>query len=110
MWPAWSRSRDSAARPMRGLRLRHVLGELGEPQVGLAVGGRAPIAARGQRAAGGDLRAVGQRRALELAERKEAKQEDLEPVLDLAERIGAAFGRRDVGRPGTALDVAPGVV
>src|SRR3569623_1897665 len=49
--------------------------QFGEPRRGGAVGRRAPVAARRQRAAGRYLRPVGDGRALELADREEAEQE-----------------------------------
>ena len=61
--------------------------------------GRAPVAAGRQRPAGGDLRAVRQRRALELREGEEAPAEDLEPVPDLGHVVGDALGLGEAGRP-----------
>src|SRR6185312_15438913 len=56
--------------------------QVAEPGVRIAVRRGAPVAARGQRAAGRDLRAVREGRAFELREAEEAFAEDLEPVAD----------------------------
>ena len=82
--------------------------QLGQPDVGAAVGRRPPVAARRQRAARRDLGPVGQRRALELVG-EEAPQEQFQPVPDLGQRIGAPRAGRQVGRPGALLDVVPGI-
>src|SRR3954467_9770415 len=91
-------------------RVRDVRPELVEPDLGRGVTRRAPVAARRERAAGADLRRVGDRGALGLGEAEEAVQEDLQPALDLAQRVlVAALGRDQVG-PRTALAVAPRVL
>jgi len=74
-------------------RVRDVALELVQPDLGVAVGRRAPVAARGERAAGGDLGAVGHRRALELAEAEEALHEHAEPLLDRRQVVGVGGGR-----------------
>src|SRR5262245_15042336 len=83
--------------------------ELFEPDLGRSVGGGAPVAARRQGAARGDLRSVGQGRAFELAEFKEAVKEDAQPPLDLGEGVGALCRFRNIGRPMAPAGVAPGV-
>src|SRR5689334_10453176 len=60
-----------------GSALRHVLPHVVEPDPGGQVRRRPPVAARAQRTARGDLRAVGHRGALELAEAEEPLDEDL---------------------------------
>ena len=61
----------------RADRLPHsLLLQLVQPEPSGRVGRRAPVAAGRERAAGRDLRAVGHRRALELAELEEAPEED----------------------------------
>src|SRR5258708_31074371 len=60
-----------------------------EPYRGMAVGRRAPIAARRQRTAGGDLGSVGQGRAFELASLEEAIEEHIHPAFDLGQVQGA---------------------
>src|ERR1035438_7655936 len=60
----------------------HVLAQLLQPHLGLGIAGSAPIAAGRERAAGADLRAVRDGRALELADLKEAIHEHLQPLLD----------------------------
>src|SRR5512135_2728703 len=71
--------------------------ELGEPGLGVAVGGRAPVAARRERAAGADLGAVGQRAALELAALEETLQEHAEPLADLGKAVAALAAPRVPG-------------
>ena len=101
LWPA-SHSRRVLLHLLRN-RL-----ELGQPDIGAAIGGRAPVATRRQRAAGRDLGSVGQRRALELVGEK-PPQEQFQPVPDLAKLVGAPRPCRQVGGPGTLVDVVPGV-
>ncbi len=94
---------DRAARAFRagariGSAVRDLVPELLQPHRRGAVARRAPVAARRQRAARSDLGRVRDRRALELAGAEEAVEEDLEPVLDLGERVlVAALGRDQVG-------------
>src|SRR4051794_36404551 len=91
-------------------RVRDVRPELVEPDLRRGVAGRAPVAARRERAAGADLRRVGDRGPLELREAEEAVQEDLQPALALADRVlVAALGRDQIG-PWTALAVGPRVL
>src|SRR6185312_12583801 len=78
----------SSAVPRAGIPAREVL----QPRGGRAVRRRAPVPARRQRPAGRDLRAVRQRRALELGEGEVALQELLEPVADLRRVVGGALG------------------
>src|SRR5215211_6148739 len=94
--PPWNprglkKSMISSAQPLaferRGsarIRLgrRHVRVELCQPHVGVAVGWRAPIAARRKAAARRNLRPIRQRRALELALGEEAAQENSEPMTN----------------------------
>jgi hypothetical protein len=54
-----------------------VLGQLGEPDLRIAIRGSAPVAARRERAPGGNLWPVGHRGALELADGEKTKQKDL---------------------------------
>src|SRR5579871_511324 len=97
-------------RAARGISLvRHVALEFVEPDAGVAVGRRTPVAARRQGAAGRHLGAVRHRRALELAEAEEALQEHTQPALDELEVVRAPAVVREAGRPRAALDVAPGM-
>src|SRR3990167_4948911 len=59
----------------------------GEPDGGIAVRGRAPVAARRERAARADLGSVGQRAPLELAGAEEYVQEYPQPFPDLGEPV-----------------------
>src|SRR5208283_4808592 len=68
-----------------------------------------PIAARRERTAGADLRAVGDGRALELADLKKAIEEHFEPPLDRAQVVFVALLARQQIRPGTAALVTPRV-
>src|SRR5699024_10455711 len=59
-------------------------------------------------AAGRDLRPVGHRRALELAETEETAHEYLEPAPDLRQVIGPSTLFREAGGPVAAGGVLPG--
>src|SRR5581483_8171385 len=89
---------------------RHVGAQLLQPGGGRRVAGRAPVAAGRERAAGADFRAVGDRRALELADREEAIEEHLQPAPDRGEVVGAALLLGEVLRPGSGSGVAPRLV
>src|SRR3954471_8712099 len=91
-------------------RVRDVRPELVEPDLGRGVAGRAPVAARRERAAGADLRRVRDRGALELGEAEEAVEEDLEPVLDVGERVLVAALVGDQVGPRVAFAVGPRVL
>ena len=102
----WSRD----ARRKTQLRSGHVASELVEPDRALPSDGRPPVAARRERAAGGDLRAVGHRRALELAEPEEPLHEHLEPVLDRRPGRTRCAGRRGSRAASRRRRVGPGVL
>src|SRR5690242_8946773 len=89
------------------LALRDLL-EVLEPRRTGGVGGHPPVAARTHRAAGGDLRSVGQRRALELVG-EELADEDVEPLAHRREVVRRTGGRAESRRPLPCLRVAPGV-
>src|SRR4051794_7652992 len=74
-------------RAVGGWRLVGDAVELPQPGRGLAVAGRAPVAPRRQRAARADLRRIGNRAPLELAELEEPIQERPQVRLDLADRV-----------------------
>src|SRR5438874_12151008 len=105
MSPSASRSPTpaSAASGPRNRRLldRH-LRQVSQPRVGIAVRRCSPVAAGRERAAGADLRRVGDGAALVLARLEEAPQEDAEPLADLAEAVLVAprvpRKVRDLGR------------
>ena len=91
--PCWPTSgatgTDDVGGPLR--TLGHVGVELGEPGARAGVGRHPPVAARRQRAAGDDLRTVGERRALELVG-EEALDEDLHPAPDRREVVCRPLG------------------
>src|SRR3546814_2771236 len=58
------------------------MGQFVDPDSRSPVRRRPPVAAGGQRAAGGDFRPIGQRGPLELADREEAVEEILQPMAD----------------------------
>src|SRR4051794_9069238 len=68
-----------------------------------------PVTAGRQRTAGRDLRPIGHRRPLELREREEALAEHLQPPPDLGQVVRPALGLGEARRPGTGIDVVPGV-
>ena len=98
------RTCEIEASTVRDVRLKFL-----KPGARVAVGGCAPVAARRQRAAGRDLRAVRHGGALELAEAEEALEEDAEPALDRREVVGAAAVFGKAGRPFAPCFVAPGM-
>src|SRR5690606_4384993 len=69
-----------------------------------------PIPARRERSAGGDFRAVGDSRALVLADFEEAVQEQLQPALDGGKVIVAALVSGDVRWPVALALVVPSLV
>src|SRR2546427_6608987 len=79
-----------------GLRPRLILrrdaGEVGEPGGGVAVGGGAPVAAGGERAARAHLGGTGHGAALVLAHLEEALEEHPPPLAELPQP-GFAFPR-----------------
>src|SRR2546423_13951822 len=85
MSPSASRSPTpaSAASGPRNRRLldRH-LRQVSQPRVGIAVRRCSPVAAGRERAAGADLRRVGDGATLVLARLEEAPREDAEPLAD----------------------------
>ena len=84
--------------------------KLFQPDRRLGVGGRAPVAARGERAAGADFGAVGDGGALELAGLEEAIQKQAEPLLDGGQGVLVLLVVRERVGPCTARFVGPGVV
>jgi len=72
---------------------RHILPQFLQPDFGLGIARSPPVAARRERAAGADLRAVGNCRALELADLKEAIEEHLEPLLHRRQVIFDSLAR-----------------
>src|ERR1700733_11877699 len=84
------------------LSLRHMALEIGKPDVGIAVRGRTPVAARRQGAAGEDLRPVRHGGAFELARCKETPQKHSQPSPDLSQLVGFATLSREIGRPSAA--------
>ena len=70
--------------------------QLGEPHPGVAVRRRPPVSAGRERAGGGHLRPVRDRRALELREREVAAQEHLQPLRDGGQVVGVVVVRRGI--------------
>src|SRR5262249_39187810 len=90
--------------------IRHIQAQLLQPDNGFGVARGTPIASRRQRTAGTDLGAVGNGRALELAEFEEPIDKDFQPLLDLAQVVLAALLWSEQVRPDPGLLVFPGLV
>src|SRR4051812_10794931 len=61
---------------------RHVSIELREPGCRFGVARRAPVAARGERSAGADLRRIGNGRSFELTGSEKSIEKNPQPMLD----------------------------
>src|SRR3546814_19580947 len=83
--------------------------ELVQPRRRHAVRGRAPVAAGAEAAAHRYLGGVGKGRTLELACLEEAEKEDLQPLADGGQVVGALQSFGIVDRPRTARSVVPGL-
>src|SRR5687767_13924786 len=82
---------------------RHITPELLQPDRRLRIARRAPVAAGREGAARADLRRVGHRGALELAQLEEAVEENSQPLLDAGQVVLVPpLDRNKVG-PGAAL-------
>src|SRR2546423_15693754 len=95
MSPSASRSptpASAASGPRNRCLLDRHLRQVSQPRVGIAIRRRAPVAAGRERAAGADLRRVGDGATLVLARLEEGPQEDNEPLADLAELVLFAPG------------------
>src|SRR5271168_3812518 len=100
-------TRRSESSVSQALLLGNLTLDLIEPSLRRHVRRRTPIPARGQRTTMRHLGPVGQRRALELAERVEPLHENLQPVPNLLERVGWSFVLGESRRPLATLGIAP---
>src|SRR6185437_10228456 len=83
--------------------------QLVEPGPGGPVGRGAPVAARAEAAAGRDLGRVGDAGPLELADLEEAVEEDLEPLANRRQIVGALEPLGIAGRPLARRRILPGL-
>src|SRR5438067_10181187 len=114
MSPSASRSptpASAASGPRNRCLLDRHLRQVSQPRVGIAVRRCSPVAAGRERAAGADLRRVGDGATLVLARLEEAPQEDAEPLADFTELVLVAPGApREKGDLGRRVAEAQGVV
>ena len=89
---------------------RCILFQLFQPHGCHGVGGRSPVAAWGEGAAGADFGAVGNGGALELTGLEEAEQEQRQPFFDGRQGVFVLFVFGKGVRPRAVRPVAPGFV